>query len=156
VEEEEPEAAMSFVGVVVGFGEEGSAVRPAVKTVVAQCSGGGTSRRWLRPSRCDRELGFSVGIAAHSEPRTESRWPPPLFIAQCDGGLLVIDGFGAPDQGARSRPKQPLGHCDWEINPTTPSISNYMAQFGTREFFLVPAFSCENELISVKFLRNFL
>jgi hypothetical protein len=26
VEEEEPEAAMSFVGVVVGFGEEGSAV----------------------------------------------------------------------------------------------------------------------------------
>jgi hypothetical protein len=100
--------------------------RPAVKTVVAQCSGGGTSRHWLRPSRCDRELGFSVGIAAHSEPRTESHRPPPLFIAQCDGSPLAIDGLGAPDQDARSRPKRPLGHCGWEINPTfSPLISTH-------------------------------
>jgi hypothetical protein len=73
--------------------------RPAVKTVVAQCSGGGTSRRWLRPSLCDRELVLSVGIAAHSEPRTENRRPPPLFIAQCDGGPPAIDGLGAPRSG---------------------------------------------------------
>jgi hypothetical protein len=49
---------------------------------------------------CDRELGFSVGIAAHGEPRTESRRPPPLFIAQCDGVPPAMDGLGALDQGA--------------------------------------------------------
>jgi len=44
----------------------------------------GASRRWLRPS-LDR-LGLSLGVAAHGQPRTENRRPPPLFIAQCDGG----------------------------------------------------------------------
>ena len=55
--------------------------------------------------------------------RTSYREPPtpPLFNAQCDGGPPAIDGLGAPDQGARSRPKWPLGHCGWEIKLTVAS-----------------------------------
>ena len=43
-------------------------------------------------------IGFSVlsvGMEAHSEPRTESHRPPPIFITQCDRGPLAIDGLGA-------------------------------------------------------------
>ena len=52
---------------------------------------------------------MSVGNSTRGESRTESRRPPPLYIAQCDRGPPTIDGLGSPDQGARSRPNRPLG-----------------------------------------------
>ena len=65
------------------------------------------SRHWLRPS-LDR-VRVSAGSAAHGEPRTESRRPAPVFIAQCDRGPPAIDGLGAPDQGTGQGPIRPLG-----------------------------------------------
>jgi hypothetical protein len=68
---------------------------------------------------------------AHGEPRTENCRPPSLFITQCDRGPPAMNGLGAPDQGARSRPKWPLGHPGREIKPTfSPLISTYIFDFG--------------------------
>jgi hypothetical protein len=67
---------------------------------------------------------------AYGESRTKNRWPPPLFIAQCDGGLPAMDGLGTPDQGARSRPKWALGPPSREIKLTfSPLISTYIFDF---------------------------
>jgi hypothetical protein len=35
--------------------------------------------------------------------------PTSLVYAQCDGGPPAMDGLGAPDQGASSRPKKVVG-----------------------------------------------
>jgi len=69
-------------------------------------------RRGLPVTSCaPTQIGIrvSVGSAAHGEPRSESRWPPSIFIAQCDRGRPAIDGLGAPDQGAGQGPIRPLG-----------------------------------------------
>ena len=90
----------------------------AVETVM-QCSG--VAAAVLPVTGCapllDRSRVSRWGVWLR---RTSYREPPtlPLFNAQCDGGPPAIDGLGAPDQGARSRPKWPLGHCGWEIKPT--------------------------------------
>ena len=62
--------------------------------------GGEESRRCLRPP-LDR-LGLDVGgvVAAQVNLVPRAAWPPPLFMAQCDGGPPAIVGLGAPDQGA--------------------------------------------------------
>jgi hypothetical protein len=74
-----------------------------VETVAAQCSGGDGVEvlpvTWLR-TLSGSELGFVGGECGSGEPRALSRRPPPLFIAQGDGGSPAIDGLGAPDQGA--------------------------------------------------------
>jgi hypothetical protein len=63
---------------------------------------------WLRPySRSG--LGFVGGECGSGEPRALSGWPPPLFIAQGDGGPPAIDGLRAPDQGASQGSRRPLG-----------------------------------------------
>ena len=87
--EEDP--VISLVGEALRMGSDGRrrvgevrrrsgvAVRPTVMTVA-------TSRRWLHTLF---EIGLRVcwwGGLAHGEPRTMSRRPPPLYIAQCDGG----------------------------------------------------------------------
>jgi hypothetical protein len=52
--EEEPEVAIAGSSVKSAHGQRRSEKkvqwRPAMKTAVAQCNGGGTSRHWLRPS----------------------------------------------------------------------------------------------------------
>ena len=76
---------------------------------VVQCSGGAEGFPSLAAPLLRSGLGFRWGVAAHGEPRTESRRPPPVFIAQCDRGPPAIDGLGAPDQGAGQGPIRPLG-----------------------------------------------
>ena len=77
----------------------------AVETVM-QCSG--VTAAVLSVTGCapllDRSRVSRWGVRLR---RTSYREPsiPPLFNTQCDGGPLAIDGLGAPDQGARSRPK---------------------------------------------------
>jgi hypothetical protein len=58
---------------------------------------------------CRSKLGFVSGECGSGEPRALSHRPPPLFIAQGDGGPLAIDGLGAPDQGASQGPRRLLG-----------------------------------------------
>jgi hypothetical protein len=41
---------------------------------------------------------------ATSEPREVSRWPPPPFIAQCDGGPSTANELSASDQGVSQDP----------------------------------------------------
>jgi hypothetical protein len=73
---------------------------------------------------------------AHGETRTKNRRPPPLFIAQCDRDPLAMDKLGAPDQGARSRPKWALGPPGREIKPTFSSlISTYIFDFRLKMLF---------------------
>jgi len=91
----------------------------------AQCSSGDGVEvlpvTWLRPySRSD--LGFVGGTSSSDQPREQSRRPPPLFIAQGDGGPPAMDGLGAPDQGASQGPKKPLGLLGQEINLTPTYI----------------------------------
>ena len=71
--------------------------RPEMERVM-HCSGGarGASCHWLC-AHCRSTRVCRWSVAAHGEPRTESRRPPPLFIAQCDRGPPAIDGLGAPD-----------------------------------------------------------
>jgi hypothetical protein len=60
--------------------------------VEAEVSGGavgGVSRHWLRPS-LRSGLGFVGGECGSGEPRISSHRPPPVFIAQCDGGPPTI------------------------------------------------------------------
>jgi hypothetical protein len=63
---------------------------------------------WLR-TLCGLELGFVGGECGSGEPRALSCRPPPLFIAQGDGGPPAIDELGAPDQGTSQGPRRPLG-----------------------------------------------
>ena len=78
-------AAIGFVGDVCAraatVGEDRSEMRcRRCRSTVAQCSGGGTSRHWLRPS-LRSGLGFVGGEVGSGQPRDKSRWPSPLFIA---------------------------------------------------------------------------
>jgi len=52
------------------------------------------SRCFCAPS--DRARVFSVGLAAHGEPRTVCRRPSPFFIAQRNGGPPTIKGWTPP------------------------------------------------------------
>ena len=84
-EGDDPEAAIGFVGEVCAraatAGEDGSEMRcRRWRSTAAQCSGGGTSRHWLRPS-LRSGLGFVGRELGSGEPRNKSRRPPPLFIA---------------------------------------------------------------------------
>jgi hypothetical protein len=55
-------------------------------------------------------IGFlSVGNMWHDEPRITSHQPPPLFIAQRNGGPRTIDRLGALDQGTDQGPTRLLG-----------------------------------------------
>jgi hypothetical protein len=76
--------------------------------VVARSSdgGGGASRRWLRPSLVIgiRVVGGKTG--GSGEPHPECPAPTSLLYAQCNGGPPVMDGLGAPDQGAVQGPKK--------------------------------------------------
>ena len=94
VEDPDPEAAISGSRCRSAHGQRRVGKTRRCSAVAARRA----SRHWLRPS-LDR-VRVSVGSAAHSEPRTESRRPSPVFIAQCDRGPPAIDGLGAPDQGA--------------------------------------------------------
>jgi hypothetical protein len=79
--------------------------------VVARSSDGGSgaSRRWLRPSLVigNRVVGGEIG--GSGEPRTECPGPHLSFIYAVRWGPPAIDGMGAPDQGASSRPKKVVG-----------------------------------------------
>jgi len=87
----------------------GGAVATGGEETVVQCSGGAEGFPSLAAPLLRSGLGFRWGVVAHGEPRTESRRPLPVFIAQCDRGLPAIDGLGAPDQGAGQGPIRPLG-----------------------------------------------
>jgi hypothetical protein len=71
--------------------------------------GGGASRRWLRPSLMIgiRVVGGETG--GSGEPRTECPDPHLSFICAVRRGPPVMDGLGAPDQGASSRSKKAVG-----------------------------------------------
>jgi hypothetical protein len=71
---------------------------------------GGASRRWQRPfSRSGLGLGMLVGNWLRGEPRYSSPGPPPPIYTAVRRGPTNHIGLGAPDQGARTRPKRPLG-----------------------------------------------
>jgi hypothetical protein len=136
VEEEEPEAAMSFVGVVIGLGEEGNAVATDGEVRAWRS---GVAAAVLPVTSCDPRFDrvLSGGEYGSGEPHTESRRAPPLYIAQGDGGSPAMDGLGTPDQSADQRPNRLIQHLllprfDWtrahskeiighENTPTTTS-----------------------------------
>jgi hypothetical protein len=81
----EAPAAVSFAGAICApaatFGGDGSRRSEdsgAVETVVA-------SRHWLRPLE-DRIGEYRCGVAADVNLVTRAGRPPPLYIAQYDGG----------------------------------------------------------------------
>jgi hypothetical protein len=100
---------------------------------VAQCSGGDGVEvlpvTWLRPySRSD--LGFIGGESGSDQSRALSRWPPPPFITQGDGGPPAKDRLGAPDQGA-SQDKKAVGLSIFRRSLLTfsPLISSFTLIF---------------------------
>jgi hypothetical protein len=77
--------------------------------MLERCSGGGGASRHLAAHPLRSELGFVGGECGSGEPRALSHRPPPLFIAQGDGGPPAIDRLGVPDQGASQGSRRSLG-----------------------------------------------
>ena len=84
MEDPDPEAAMSSVGSALGsdgWGRLGGAVATGGEDSVVQCSGGAGDFPSLAAPLSRSGLGFRWAVAAHGEPRTESRRPPPCIYS---------------------------------------------------------------------------